>query len=124
MPDFITTSNITFFLGIVAILFSFYRQFRNPQERLEKKQAVTEKVAEGKAHILAQQLEWEKESNKRQFAALNKLLCDANITALNHVHTVDTKVDSLRADVNAMNLNICLQLKELETTIRLLVKQP
>jgi mannitol-specific phosphotransferase system IIBC component len=89
---------VTAVTSVVAILLFF----RRPQEDLEKKQAVVEKETEGKAAVLAQQLQWEKDSNDRRFTELSACMNNANALAQNHIHTVDVKVDNLISTVDGM----------------------
>lgn len=118
METLLTTSNITFVLAMLAIIFTVYNYFRNPQEDLEKKQAVTDKEignkatllaqkeAEGKATLLAQQVEWEKVANQTRFAEFGKRLDDSMLLAANHIHTVDVKIDTLIGTVGTMSNEI------------------
>ncbi len=107
MESLITPSNVMFSLGIIGILFAVYKQFHEPQEALETKQAISEKDISSKATILAQkeletkalvlaeQVEWEKVANEKKFTEFGIRLDAVLAMAQNHIHTVDTKVDSL-----------------------------
>lgn len=106
MESLLTTSNITFTLGILAIIFSVYNYFHKPQEELEKNQSVSQKEVEGKALLLAQQVQWEKEANKKKFNEFGLRLDGAMAMAQNHIHTVDIKVDTLIGTVAAMSNEI------------------
>lgn len=106
MTDFITTSNIMFVIGILGTAFGVYNYVHTPQEKLDKRQAVIEKEVDGKAELLAKQVQWVKEDNDRRF----KEIADASATAMNlaqnHVHSIDVKVDNLTVMVNSMNIEI------------------
>lgn len=102
MDNLLTPSNITFALGILAIIFAIFNYFRVPQEDLEKKQAVSEKEVESRAGLLAQQVQWEKESNEKKFAEFGVRLDNSLTMAQNHIHSVDVKVDALTTSVNEM----------------------
>lgn len=106
MDSVFTTQNITFAIGILAMLFSIFLFFRKPQEDLDKKQALTDKDVESKAGVLAQRLDWERESNEAKFSALSLRMTDAMSIAQNHIHTVDVKVDALIETVSAMGNSI------------------
>ena len=135
MAEFLTQNNILFIITILSVLFGIFSYFHVPQEALAKKQAITdEKISnnatllsqqqiDNKAGILAKQFQWEKESNERRFKEMNKAMTNALGLAQNHIHTVDTKVDSLTASVNSMNLSITKELVELATTVKMCFKK-
>jgi len=106
MESFLTTSNITFVLGILAIIFSVYSYFRNPQIKSEKTDA-----------LLNQRVQWEKESTDKKFADFGLRLDNSMSMAQNHIHTVDVKVDGLMKDVSEMNVSISKELTRLSTII-------
>ncbi len=106
MQALLTTGNITFVLGVLGIMFSVFLYFKTPQTESEKKDA-----------LLAQQVQWEKESNEKRFSELSIRITESMTLAQNHIHTVDTKVDSLISSVNAMNLEVSKAITRLETTI-------
>ena len=118
MSELITPSNILFALGILGVIFTVFNYFRNPQEDLEKKQLITDKdlsskatilaqkEAEGKAGLLAQQVQWEKEANEKKFVEFGLRLDSAMTIAQNHIHTVDVKVDTLIGTVASMSNEI------------------
>lgn len=95
METLLTTSNVTFALGVLAIIFTVYNYFKNPQIENEKKDL-----------ILAQQAQWQIESNERRFNGLQDSIKDAFLLAQNHTHTVDVKVDSLVTTVGEMGKQI------------------
>jgi hypothetical protein len=106
MADLLTTSNITFVLGLLAILFTIYNYFKNPQIDLEKKQALGQSEVDNKASLLAQQVEWEKQANEKKFTEFGLRLDASLLLAQNHIHTVDTKVDGLISTVGTMSNEI------------------
>ena len=121
----LTLQNIMFTLGIVGILFTIYNYFRNPQEAIEKKQilvdremknktsVLTQKEIETEAALLKQKVELENQANDKKFADLICRIDSSQLLAQNHIHTVDTKVDTLIFTVNSLALNM----KALETII-------
>lgn len=107
MENFLSSpSNITFIIGILAIIFSVYNYFRNPQIKSEKTDA-----------LLSQRMQWEKEASDKQFGAMGLRIDTAMTTAQNHIHTVDVKVDGLMKDVSEMNVAITKELTRLSTII-------
>ena len=129
MDNILTPSNITFAIGIIGIIFSIFFYFRKPQEDIERKQALNalatekdkliadkdlgtkatilaQKEAEGKAGLLAQQVQWEKEANEKKFVEFGVRLDNALTLAQNHIHSVDVKVDNLLIEVNIMGNKI------------------
>jgi hypothetical protein len=117
MAAYLTPEIIMFVLGLLSVMFSIYHYFKNPQTQLEKQQEVNEKEADGKAALLAQQLEWSKEENNRRFNDMNLALTGAMSIAQNHIHTIDVKQDALKDMVNTMNLQLSNELTKLRTTI-------
>ena len=117
METLLTASNITFVLGIMVIIFTIYNYFKNPQIKLERDVAVSEKEVlgkasalaqqvENKATILAQQLQWEKENNAVRFSELQVNIKEVMTLAQNHIHTVDIKVDKLQGIMEHMGNEI------------------
>lgn len=106
MESLLTPSNIMFVIGILGVIFGVFNYFRNPQEALDKRQAVDQTEVDGKAKLLAQQVQWEKESNEKRFGDIANRLTEAMTLAENHIHTVDTKVEALGANVNAMSREV------------------
>lgn len=84
MADWLTPSNIMFVLGVIAIMFSVYRYFRDPQVASEKKDA-----------LLAQQVNWTAEATDRRFKDIQESFQQLLLQSNNHIHTVDTKVEAL-----------------------------
>ncbi len=106
MENLFTTSNIMFALGIIGMLFSIYIYFKKPQDALEKQVAVDQTAVDGKAALLAQQVQWEKEATEKRFKEFGERLDSALALAQNHIHTVDTKVDGLSVVVNKMSVSM------------------
>jgi len=129
METFLTPSNITFILGILAIIFSVFNYFRNPQITVEKKQIqadeelkdkatiLSQKEVENKANVLEKQFQWYMNSNEKKFAEFAKRLEDAFLMASNHTHTVDVKVDGLIKESNDWHLKISNQMTDLSRII-------
>lgn len=125
-----TISIVMGFLGIGGVVFTIYNSFKNPQIKLDKEQAITDKEldskasvlaqkdVENKANLLAQQVTLEREANEKKFLDFGKRLEDAFLLASNHTHTVDVKVDKLIETSNNWHLEISKQLTELSTIIR------
>lgn len=89
--ELLTPPNITFAIGVLALIFSAYNYLRNPQIESDKNDA-----------LLEQQAKFTIESNQDRFnsmqASFNALLLQSN----NHIHTVDTKVEGLNNAVNKL----------------------
>lgn len=117
MENLITPSNITFALGIIGLIFTVWNKVRDPQTDLDKRTAVEREEVEGKASLLAQQLQWEKEANVAKFNDMTKRLDDAFALAQNHIHTVDEKLTGYIATSNAWHLEVSNKLTELGTII-------
>lgn len=107
-------------IGILVILgyvFFIYNYFRNPQENLDKKQALDKEESAGRDKLFEQRMQWEKESNDKRFTELGVRLTDSMTLAQNHIHTVDVKVDGLIGSVNTMNLQLTNEITKLRTII-------
>jgi hypothetical protein len=91
---------------IIGAVFMAVNYFKNPQIQLDKKQAIDKTEEEGKAAILVQRVQWEKEANEKKFAEMGYRLDTAMTTAQNHIHTVDIKVDALITNINIMSNEI------------------
>jgi hypothetical protein len=108
---------VSYFLGVLGlggILFTIYNHFKDPQTKLDKQQALAEKESNNKALILAQQLQWEKESNEKKFTELQVNIRDSTTMAQNHIHTIDVRVTNLAELMNIMNMSI-MELKTIVT---------
>lgn len=84
MDTWITPSNITFGLGIVAILFAVYRYFKEPQVQSEKTEALT-----------TQRMQFMSQESDKRFGLMQQSFQDLLLQSNNHIHTVDVKVESL-----------------------------
>lgn len=87
-----TTSNITFGIGIIGIIFTIYNYFRNPQIRSDKIDA-----------LLEQKLGFVSKSFEDRFCRFDRDLVNLRD---NHIHTLDTKLDSLASIVNQMGKDV------------------
>lgn len=117
MEPLITPQNITFTIGLLGIVFSIYFYFRNPQEALDKKQAIDQVSIDNKAAVLAKDLDSEKHATERRFSEMGTRMDKALELAMNHTHTVDVKVDTLMKDTNSWHLEISQQIIRLSTII-------
>ena len=104
-------------IAIVSAIFGVIMWIRKPQEDIEKKQATDKIAVDDKAHLLAEQLKWNKEDNERRFEEMNKAICLANNTALNHIHSIDVRITNLTDTVNNMNNALSNNLTKLQTII-------
>lgn len=107
-------------IGILVILgyvFFIYNYFRNPQENLDKKQALDKEESAGRDKLFERRMDWEKEANDKKFTEFGARLTDSMSLAQNHIHTVDVKVDNLIGSVNTMNLQLTNEITRLRTTI-------
>ena len=118
MSDLLTQSNVMFVLGLLAIMFSVYHYFKNPQEELETKQALTDKdlsnkatllaqkEVENKAVIIAQQLQWTIEYNDKRFLEIQTNIKEAFSLAQNHSNEALAGIKELTVVVNSMGNSI------------------
>lgn len=113
----INQSNIIFILGLFSLGFTAYNYLRNPQLKLDKRQAVSETEVDGKAKLLAQQFQWDKETNEKKFLEINQRIADAFTLAQNHTHSVELKVDKLIETTNVWHLDISNKITELSTVV-------
>lgn len=93
--ELLTPSNITFALGILSVIFSVFFYFRKPQEETETKAA-----------LLAQQVVLEREMNEKKFIDVGVRLDGAFTLAQNHIHTLDTKIDTVTNSLNTLGLHV------------------
>ena len=91
-------------ITIISVVFSVYLYFRNPQVSSEKKDA-----------LLAQKVEYESQSNKRQFLEMGERIEKAFTLAKNDVSHVDAKVDVMIQSQNAHYLDMAVRMGKLET---------
>lgn len=115
--DLINATNISLVVLLLTCLFNVYQYFKKPQIDIEKKVAVSESEVNGKAQILAQQLQWEKESNERRFKEMSDHSAEVSTLAQNHISHVDAKVDVLTNLVSTMNNNLSKEIAILSTKI-------
>ncbi len=89
-------------LTVIGLIFTVWGKVKDPQVELDKRTALDKEEVDGKAVLLAKQMEWDRIANDKRFSEM----IDNNKTALamaqNHVHTVDTKVDHLTGSVNIL----------------------
>ncbi len=116
--EIITPSNITFALGVIAMMFAVYHSFRNPQINSEKEQIrieedikdkasiLSQKEVENKALVLEKQFQWYMDANNQKFADFSERLEKAFLMASNHTHTVDVKVDKLIESTSVLGLSV------------------
>lgn len=97
IAQYLTVSNITFGFGILAIIFSIYRYFRDPQIDEDKKAA-----------LLSQQVTLKNESIDRRFKDLQDSFQQLLLQSNNHIHTVDTKVDALTSSVGEIGTKVAV----------------
>jgi hypothetical protein len=93
--DYLSPSNITFALGILAIIFSVFNYFKNPQIKADKTDA-----------LIQQRVQWTAESTERRFKEMNDNFRSLLLQSNNHIHTIDTKVDGLAKIVSVMSNEI------------------
>lgn len=117
MIDLLTASNVTFILGVLGVIFGVYHYFKNPQIDLDKRQAVSEKETDGRAHLLAEQFKWERDLNDKRFAEMQTNIKEATQMAANHIHSIDVRVEALATSVNEMNLHLTSKIVELSTKL-------
>lgn len=113
MTDTLTPTNITFILGLLAIIFSIFNYFKNPQINLDKKQALDKEDVDNKATTLARELEIANRESDRRFSEIGLRMDKALELAMNHTHTVDVKCDKV---IEGLNL-LSIQVAKLETKI-------
>lgn len=91
----VTTSGVTFILGVLGVIFATYKYFKDPQNEEEKKAA-----------LLAQQVNASMESVDRRFKEMQDNFKDLLLQSNNHIHTVDTKVEALSLAMSSMSNSI------------------
>lgn len=99
MEQILTTTNVSFVLALLGVLFGVYHYFRNPQIKSDKIDA-----------LLQQSLQNLSAKFDEKFKSL-----DTQIMRLetNHIHTLDVKLDK---NAEAVNL-LAIQVGKLETKI-------
>lgn len=128
----ITFQNIYLFIGVtiagLTALFQLYNSFKKPQNSIEKRQALDSQKENSEVKLLNAQLAWQqetallqlnevKDTSDRRFKEMNDRLSETLKMNLNHVHTIDVKIDALNSTVTNMNLCMSKQLTELQTII-------
>lgn len=98
----ISSSNITFVVGLLGVIFTVYNYFRKPQIQSEKKDA-----------LFAQQMQWQIEGTERRFKEIQESFNGLLLQNNNHIHTLDTKIDAL----NVCSSNMKIEIAKLGTII-------
>jgi hypothetical protein len=93
--DLLTTSNIIFALGLLAMIFSVYHYFRNPQISNDKKDA-----------LLRQEVQWSKESTDKRFMEIQNNFKDLLVQNSNHIHSIDLKVDKISDSLTCLSMEV------------------
>jgi prophage DNA circulation protein len=90
--------------GIGGVVFTIYHHFKNPQIKTEKTDA-----------LQAQAMSFIQESTDRRFSEMQNKITEAMTLASNHIHTVDTKVDALKTEVENLGkevVRLCTTINE------------
>ncbi len=95
MAELLTTQNVVFIIGILGVIFSVYRHFRDPQNTSELNDA-----------LMGQQMKHYTETTEKRFSEIQENFKLLLLQSNNHIHTVDTKVDKLHASVNEMGTSV------------------
>ena len=95
MESILTPSNVMFALGIIGILFSVYRYFKDPQTKSEQTDA-----------LMKQQIDWQMTATEKRFASMQESFNSLLLQSNNHIHTVDTKVDKVNEAMIEMGKSI------------------
>lgn len=82
-------------VGLIGVIFTIYKYFRDPQVSSDKKDA-----------LLAQQVQWSAEATERRFKEINESFQGLLLQSNNHIHTVDTKVEALHEVITNMGKEI------------------
>ena len=105
-------------ITLLGILFVIYNYFKKPQDATETKFAIGEErdknkatilaqsEAEGKAALLALEVQREKEYNTKKFVELT-----------DRFDKTDEKIEKIGTDINNMNLNLTKQLTKVQTIV-------
>lgn len=117
METILTPPNIMFIIGLLSVLFSIFLYFKNPQDSLDKREALNQKENDAENRLLGYQVTADREATDRRFSEMMKRIDDAMALAQNHTHTVDTKVDTLTGVVNMMNIQFTKEFTRLGTII-------
>ena len=98
----ITPGNIMFVIFLLGTIFGVYNYFKKPQDE----GSLIQKEVEGKALLLAQQVQTEKEYNTKKFIELTE-----------RFNNTDGKIEELIKSINDMNLNLTKQLTKVQTIV-------
>jgi hypothetical protein len=98
-------------LTLGSIIFGVFFFFRNPQEKLEKRQAVNDERDKNKAEridfgILKTQFDMMCKINSDTFAKLETQIKDAFAIANNHTNETDSKVTGLVVEVGNLRNDV------------------
>lgn len=95
MESLITPANILFALGLLGTIFTVFNYFRDPQIKAETTDALIE-----------QKLKYINEANDTRFRTVQDTIAALTTQSQNHIHTIDTKVDTLVKSMNDTNINV------------------
>ena len=104
-----TPENLNYILVVTTLLgvvFGVWNKVQKPQITLDKQQALDREETEGKATLLAQQLQWTSEATDKRFVEMQKNVEKAFELAFNHSNEALTGVKELTVVVNAMGNSI------------------
>lgn len=93
---------ITFTLGLIGIIITVFRFIYDPQKKSESNDLLME-----------QKMTFLREEYDKRFGLLQNDLATITKQNQNHLHTIDTKMDSLLASINC----ITRDLTRVETTL-------
>jgi len=108
-------SAITSLLTLIGIVFAAFLYFKNPQERLDKKQALNEANDKNKTpivnfEVLKSNFDMMCKINGETFAKLELQIKEAFTIANNHTNETDANVKALVVEVGALR-NETIELK-------------
>ena len=119
-----TQTIIILAIALIGWGFNIYASLQKPQEKitktqdqLDKQQALDQQDATGKAAAIALQVQFQKESNEKRFAELQGNLDEAMKLALNHTHSIESKLDGHIVNQNARNETFSNQLIQIKTIL-------
>lgn len=106
MNNWLTTTNVLFVIVVLSTAFNMYQGLRKPQESEEKKSALLAQQVKFAADAVAQRFIDLSQATETRFKnvqdSFNQLLLQSN----NHIHTVDTKVDTLNGNVSDLSIKV------------------
>ena len=94
----LNSEDLNYILAVIAlgsIAFSVWNKVRNPQINSERKDA-----------LLAQQVQWQIEGTEKRFKEMQDNFKELLLQSNNHIHTVDTKVESLQNIVVGLSTEV------------------